>query len=303
MTIHTALVAVQSPTLRNLVSGSMEEARTGEVIWEDVGEETFALFAQFVYTGDYTPPSHVLETSETGQSLPGGAVDDRSEGEGIQGRYEIHAPDAYALSLQQRIGTDVLLGSSSPPIPRRTTVTRDGKRSQIQPVSPWTMPRTPPPPPVSAFQSRTYPLQTPPIQVSPRPNASPYEDYTPVFLGHARLYVFADKYDVESLKASVLNKLQRTLSIFVPFESRCGDIVELIRYVYGNTPTRQGGVDALRELVSRYVAFEATGVAKSEACLELVEEDGSFARDLTMLLLLRFTERELCGRLEPSWIG
>lgn len=53
MTIHKALVAAQSASLRGLVTGSMEEANSGKVVWEDVDEDTFVLFAEFVYTGDY----------------------------------------------------------------------------------------------------------------------------------------------------------------------------------------------------------------------------------------------------------
>ncbi len=58
MTIHASLVAEQSPALRSLLSGCMEEAQTGTVIWEEVDENTFARFTQFMYTGDYSPPSH-----------------------------------------------------------------------------------------------------------------------------------------------------------------------------------------------------------------------------------------------------
>lgn len=58
MIIHTALVAEQSPALESLVNGSMQEATSGTVIWEDVEEETFGRFAQFVYTWDYDTPSH-----------------------------------------------------------------------------------------------------------------------------------------------------------------------------------------------------------------------------------------------------
>lgn len=31
----------------------------------------------------------------------------------------------------------------------------------------------------------------------PRSNEGPLEDYSEVFLSHARVYVFADKYDIE----------------------------------------------------------------------------------------------------------
>ena len=48
------------------------------------------------------------------------------------------------------------------------------------------------------------------------------DDYTPNLLGHARLYVLADKYDIESLKALVLHKLHDTLQIFVVRSSLWG---------------------------------------------------------------------------------
>lgn len=60
MTIHKALVAAQSAALRGLVTGSMEEANSGKVVWEDVDEDTFVLFAEFLYTGDYATPLKTL---------------------------------------------------------------------------------------------------------------------------------------------------------------------------------------------------------------------------------------------------
>ena len=57
MMIHTTFAAEQSSALHALVTGFMEEAQTGTAIWEDVDVDTFARFAQFIYTGDYPPPS------------------------------------------------------------------------------------------------------------------------------------------------------------------------------------------------------------------------------------------------------
>lgn len=41
----------------------------------------------------------------------------------------------------------------------------------------------------------------------PCPNVSSAEDCTSVFLGHSQLYVFAEKWGLESLEALVLHKL------------------------------------------------------------------------------------------------
>ncbi|PON23731.1 hypothetical protein TGAM01_v207378 [Trichoderma gamsii] len=52
-TIHSALVARQSAALNALVNGGMKESIERHVVWNDVDEEVFTRFSQFVYTGDY----------------------------------------------------------------------------------------------------------------------------------------------------------------------------------------------------------------------------------------------------------
>lgn len=293
MTMHTALVAVQSPALRNLVSGSMEEAQTGKAIWEDTSEETFALFAQFVYTGDYTPPSHVLEQPEASDAAEPAAAGnaDQLGNSRDEKEYEIQGQGVFASSPQD-VQVTGLFGSSYQPT-SRTAGRKISKKEQKQNGRGWS-PQSPAvdawgTPLASSLFSRDYPPHTVTMRVDPRPNTSPSEDYTLVFLGHARLYVFADTYGIESLKATVLNKLQRTLNCFSLYESRYRDIIELVRYAYENTPTRDGRGDELRELVAQYVAYGALNLAKSKLGLDLVEENGAYARDFTRFLLERMT--------------
>ncbi|KAG9660756.1 hypothetical protein KCU64_g2997, partial [Aureobasidium melanogenum] len=83
----------------------------------------------------------------------------------------------------------------------------------------------------------------------PRRNLEPYEDYREVFLCHAQLYVFADKYDIQPLAKLSLSKLGHTLADFNVFEERREDIVELLQYCYANTAERVGTKDSLRVLV------------------------------------------------------
>lgn len=49
-----------------MTKGGLSEARTGRVIWKDVGKETFERFAQFAYTGDYSIP----KTEKRGNVTP-----------------------------------------------------------------------------------------------------------------------------------------------------------------------------------------------------------------------------------------
>lgn len=58
----------------------------------------------------------------------------------------------------------------------------------------------------------------------------------------------------DKLRQLVLCKLYQTLSSFKLFDTGVGNIMEFIRFVYSNTPPNYGGqVDALRNLVTRYV--------------------------------------------------
>lgn len=114
------------------------------------------------------------------------------------------------------------------------------------------------------------------------PNRTAEEDYTPVFLGHARLYVFAEKYGASTLRALALSKLHRTLTYFTIFKERIGDVIALVRYAYSNenTPDYDSEiVDDLRRLVTQYVVCEFRAFANTEQFCSLLEEGGPFVRD------------------------
>ncbi|KAF5974816.1 hypothetical protein FCOIX_8006 [Fusarium coicis] len=55
-TIHSALVAKQSPVLNVLVNGPFKEALEQRVEWIDLEETVFLSFWEFAYTGDYADP-------------------------------------------------------------------------------------------------------------------------------------------------------------------------------------------------------------------------------------------------------
>ncbi|KAK3366729.1 hypothetical protein B0T24DRAFT_651235 [Lasiosphaeria ovina] len=70
-TMHSALVAICSPALDRLVNGEFKEAQDLHAELESMNEETFILFAQYAYTGDYNremskeAKSFIVETSKT----------------------------------------------------------------------------------------------------------------------------------------------------------------------------------------------------------------------------------------------
>lgn len=113
----------------------------------------------------------------------------------------------------------------------------------------------------------------------PRPN-HPSQDFTPIFLAHAKLYVFADKYGVNILKQTVLHKLHKTLAIYTINPADIGAVIEFIRYTFSedNTLDQDNYVEDLRELVIAYVASEIKMIGNCGQFLLLLEEGGAFVK-------------------------
>ena len=115
----------------------------------------------------------------------------------------------------------------------------------------------------------------------PQPNSSPRQDFTPVFLAHARLYDFASMYLVQPLRALALYKLHKTLMSFQLYTRRVSDVLELARYAYDHGSDRkpEGTIDDLRELVVEYIACELDTIGKHKEFKQLIEEGGEFVGD------------------------
>ena len=98
-----------------------------------------------------------------------------------------------------------------------------------------------------------------------RANQGPREDYTNVFLSHAQLYVFADKYDIQPLKMLALHNLHQTLLIYTIYAERIGDITALIEYCYENSGAANDGGEAneLRVLLTDYVRWRLGALVNS----------------------------------------
>lgn len=140
-------------------------------------EDIFARFAQFVYTEDYPPPScNTIEFSPVaGQDDP-----------------PVEEPMAPPLAEPEQnssigFGFNSTFGTSKKD--------RKKRRQVIEPVG---------------FRDLVYkvPLSSNFADMCKiRLNERSTKDYFSIFLGHARLYVFAEKWDIKPLKALVLHKL------------------------------------------------------------------------------------------------
>ncbi|KAL9038442.1 MAG: hypothetical protein Q9214_005278 [Letrouitia sp. 1 TL-2023] len=126
-----------------------------------------------------------------------------------------------------------------------------------------------------AFISRSYKALRSVVPIPPaRKNENENEDYADVFLAHARLYVFANIFLIYDLKRLALENLHETLKNFELYFCRTGDIISLIRYVYGNTEIPDDGKEEpLRALLAEYISIEIDNLTKDLAFRDLMIKD------------------------------
>ena len=267
----------------------MSEAKEGCAFLEDVEESTFVRFSQYAYTGDYTAadPDNILDSSMVAATSTV-ANDAAASQEDLRVTLPPLAPEHVAepalVAVEPR---DICWDGSG-------TSKKDKKRAKkaqfysygemspedAEPETPskkqqlW-----------DKFKNRYYAISVPDFQ--PRENRESCEDYTEVFLCHARLYVFAEKYDIGPLRLLSLHKLQRTLAGFTLYNERVRDIVDLMQYSDLHTADRSGSIDGLRLLVTHYAACVIEDLVRSDKFQSLLQEAGSLAWDLIGQMLKR----------------
>ena len=262
--IHAALVAEQSAALQSLVNGAVKEAQAGRAEWEDVAVETFIAFAEYVYTGNYTLTCDNKE-AETSQGVSTGDQKIPAPAEEL-----VWGPNESIIDVNEGPfeGFASGFGMKKDKKPKKGRAVRPGHRSPfhdlVYPHSPILLHST----------------NTP----KPLPSTPVVEDYASIFLMHARVYVFAEKWVIEPLKVIAFNKLHEALRNYTRYEARSSDIVELVKYTYDNTPSLNQR-DPLRELVIQYIAYEGREIARSKECMDLIGQKGDFAKDLMGMVL------------------
>lgn len=255
--VHAAAIADHSPALNALIYGPTLEANTKSVTLDDMAEADFIRFCQFAYAGDYNPPPPALVQAAT--------ISTGSEWANTNRRDDFMDSSVHSVLPCEEL-----------PEPTYCCEFNRNARNRRRKASFNNISFTP-------EQSRELFVDS----CKPVPNRCMIEDYTPVFLAHARLYVFADKYGITTLKVLCLQKLHQTLVKFTLYTARIGDILELTRYAFSddNTPDRKDVVDDLRRVVFKYMVSELDTIRKSEDFISLLEEGGPFARDLCVYLL------------------
>ncbi|KAI4226698.1 MAG: hypothetical protein L6R36_002953 [Xanthoria steineri] len=269
--IHAALVSQHSRPLDRMINGGMSEAQKGYAVLEDVDQGTFGRFAEWVNKGYYTSGEVIDRSLNESTSAKSLVMNDdcekrmESQAEGLQPDevlpFEDEPPRAVLGWREVEEPSDFGVVTS----PRSLKTKRKMKEVSLTPRMQLKE---------SFIQRKTVIRQENSSGPPPLPNQSPKEDYTDVFLSHARLYVFAEKYDVQTLKILALENLHASLAIYTLYEERTGDIVDLLRYVYANTSETVDDVEDLRTLLTLYMGYEMDTLMQDEDFQDLMVTNG-----------------------------
>jgi hypothetical protein len=247
------------------VNGNLLEAKTRSAELRDVRPDDFVRFLEYAYRGDYTVPPWE-------QDKP---LQDPSDDE------EVAADKPAAESeppIEEAAAESIAAGETATEAQLREFWASSKKNEKKKKRDKTTL--------RSRFQKRTYiDGITPSSQIiegfRPKSNSAPDQDFRPVFLAHARLYIFADMRLIYPLKKLILHKLHKTLMEFELYHQRVRDIVELARFAYEHGPDRSeaGTANELRRMVVAYMACEVDIIGEREEFKALLEDGGEFVSD------------------------
>jgi hypothetical protein len=258
-TVHAKAIAATSWYFRALVTNGMKESHTRTVDYTNVEPEDFVRFVEYAYRYDYTVPSWAHDETY---------VEDQM------------APVPEVVPVEPYPNVPPAIPLFNPRYPSAFTNNESGSKKKRGKNNGGadSLP--------ASFDKHNYltsnePKTTTLAAFEPQHNTAPDQDFTPVFLAHARLYTFACMRLVDPLKRLTLHKLHKTLLGFQLYERRVPDVIELARYAYkqGEERKNDGTKDELRQLVVEYMVREVTTFGKHEAFISLLQEGGEFVVD------------------------
>ena len=250
-----------------MINGYMSEAQEGFAELKEVDEGTFVRFIQWAYNGYYDAGEFKIDEPDptlSEEQMAGELCVEELDRTDPTMMEEPNMRDDSAWGEQPET---VAHGFSWSPRNQEVTVERphnnDGTSSRSRKAL------------KKSFINRQPTVRQQAISICPpRTNQSSNENYTEVFLSHARVYVFAEKYDIQLLKALALDELHGTLQNFSLYPERTGDIIALLRYIYATTAESVDGVEDMRTILQQYIGFEMRTMMGDKDFGDLMIEDG-----------------------------
>lgn len=259
--VHKALLSKVSKPLERLMNSNMLETQKGQAILEEEDAETFAYFCEWAYTGRYFYIDPCLL---------------RPHERDVQ--VEVESEGKSSMIIQYIWLTCEAVLSQYPP--------HAGRSKKDRPASP------------SPSRSRKEMMRadfdslafgesddenSPCMRFSNNRDTSP----TSCLMYHARLYVFADKFDIQQLKRLALKVLHKALARLTPYPEDIEDIVTLISFVYDHTAPARDGREPMRDLLRRYVGCEIESLVEDTRFQLLLSNNPDFLKDFCSQVSLR----------------
>ncbi|KAI1658340.1 hypothetical protein F4813DRAFT_46488 [Daldinia decipiens] len=233
--MHSELVARMSKPLWTLVNGEWKEGNERYTEWPDIDEGTFVRFCEFAYTGNYKAAEPFEDTPTP--------LNEKESGEATSPTPRLVPNRKQIFKKAELVMKEPLL------VPNRRQMFKKAELVMKEPL---------PLPSKKDIIWREFQGEIndgPDGRVEETSNTVPSANYSEVLLSHARLYAFADCYDIDTLMELSIRKLHRTLKVFNLHKgARVTDIAQLIDYSYRNTVNKGDNHDKLRNLLATYTA-------------------------------------------------
>ncbi|KAF5978835.1 btb poz fold [Fusarium coicis] len=264
-TIHSALVAHQSPALDAMVNGKFQESRECAVKWDDVDEIVFNSFWQFVYTGDYDTPEPLPTTQNDpsqGDQISNTADKPIEEEPTAEEEIEAEAAAAWDPFVEEEVQTTAEL-------PVADAETDQGKKGSDQKSRLWD----------EFLCSWGAPREAVDIDIS-------LKDQANHLVHHAKVFMLADRYGVKRLTEISCGKLYDRLIDLYKKGGDYNNMEELVRFT-----SEELVPDRLKNMVIDFSACVVENLWEIKRFHELLEQDSVLSKALIGGLLRRLAER------------
>ncbi|OOQ89688.1 hypothetical protein PEBR_06946 [Penicillium brasilianum] len=118
------------------------------------------------------------------------------------------------------------------------------------------------------------------------PGEEAVKAHNPDFLAHAKIYTFATRYLVDSLREQCLKSLHRDLCEFTLNARNMSHFLDLLQYTFEHTGRQEpGGFSSLRRVVIDYTSCKAKYLVKSARFRQILDMFGEIGSDLVAKLV------------------
>lgn len=275
--VHKDIITRVSKPLDRLVNGDMCEANRGEAELKNVDGATFTRFCQWAYAGYYYAAEPSVRPGKEAVVKDIAKPMDKAAGIFILSRKVSKTMIDHFAGLSKP--TDL------PPPCKRI------RMSHVSYLSDFSQPANQKERLRESFMKLRL-LRSGDVRVKKEPleNSTPSEDFTAVFLSHARVYVFAEQYDIQPLKRFALNTLYTTLKTFQLWPENVGDLVALIRFVYENTLKPDNKVEPMRNMLMLFVGCQMGELIEVDGFRGLLGENTELVFDFCSMVAERIKE-------------